>query len=68
MIGDQVGKVKERNLLTEETLDKNIAGIKSQLEKYINFDPATPQPVQKWSIITIGFKPITFIDFLRDTG
>ena len=67
MIGDPSGKSEERNLLTEETLNKNIAGIKSQLEKYINFDPALPNSAEMVNNYD-WFKPITFIDFLRDTG
>jgi tyrosyl-tRNA synthetase len=33
MVGDPSGKSAERNLLDEETLNKNVAGIKAQLEK-----------------------------------
>src|SRR5436190_7175670 len=40
MIGDPSGKSEERNLLNEETLQKNIDGIKAQLAKYIDFNPA----------------------------
>lgn len=67
MIGDPSGKSEERNLLNEETLNKNIAGIKSQLEKYIDFDPALPNSAEMVNNYD-WFKPITFIDFLRDTG
>eukprot|EP00095_Tigriopus_kingsejongensis_P004499 maker-scaffold2519_size14888-snap-gene-0.0 protein:Tk04499 transcript:maker-scaffold2519_size14888-snap-gene-0.0-mRNA-1 annotation:"tyrosyl-trna synthetase" len=38
MIGDPSFKTDERNLLDEETLNKNIEGIKSQLSKFINTD------------------------------
>src|SRR6478735_8029065 len=34
MVGDPSGKSEERNLLSEEVLSKNLAGIKAQLEKY----------------------------------
>src|SRR3954471_17706860 len=34
MIGDPSGKSEERNLLSEETLQHNIVGVKKQLEKY----------------------------------
>ncbi len=35
MVGDPSGKSEERNLLDEETLQKNINGVRSQLEKYL---------------------------------
>ena len=37
MVGDPSGKSEERNLLNEETLTRNIAGVKSQLEKFLQF-------------------------------
>src|SRR6202007_1441780 len=40
MVGDPSGKSEERNLLDENTLARNLAGIKSQLEKYLDFDQA----------------------------
>ncbi len=67
MVGDPSGKSAERNLLDEETLAKNIAGIKSQLEQFLDFDAAKPNA----AIMTNNydwFKKISFIDFLRDTG
>ena len=67
MIGDPSGKSEERNLLNEETLNKNIAGIKAQLEKYIDFNPVTSNSAELVNNYD-WFKPITFIDFLRDTG
>src|SRR3954469_19614613 len=38
MIGDPSGKSQERNLLGEETLEKNLEGIKKQLKKFLDFD------------------------------
>ena len=67
MIGDPSGKSEERNLLNEETLNKNIAGIRSQLEKYIDFNPSLANSAEMVNNFD-WFKPITFIDFLRDTG
>ena len=40
MVGDPSGKSAERNLLDEASLAKNVAGIKAQLEKFLNFDPS----------------------------
>ena len=44
MIGDPSGKSAERNLLTEETLQRNLAGMKAQLSKFLDFDFGCPQP------------------------
>ena len=67
MIGDPSGKSEERNLLNEEQLAANVAGIKAQLEKYLEFDRSKPNAAllvnnYDW------FKNISFIDFLRDAG
>src|SRR5688572_4978944 len=37
MIGDPSGKSDERNLLDEATLEKNVAGIKSVLSRFLDF-------------------------------
>ena len=39
MIGDPSGKSEERNLLSVETLEANIAGMQSQLERLLDFMP-----------------------------
>jgi len=67
MVGDPSGKSEERNLLSEEALQKNLAGIRGQLEKYLDFDPSRPNAARiannyDW------FKGMGFIEFLRDTG
>lgn len=67
MVGDPSGKSEERNLLSEEQLSKNVDGIKTQLEKYLNFDANLPNKAilvnnYDW------FKNISFIGFLRDVG
>src|SRR5437868_14506663 len=38
MVGDPSGKNEERNLLDETTLAKNLTGIRTQLEKFLDFD------------------------------
>lgn len=67
MIGDPSGKSQERNLLDEATLNKNVAGVKAQLEKYLDFDAAKPNAAEMANNFD-WFKSISFIDFLRDTG
>src|SRR5438309_9087527 len=42
MIGDPSGKSNERNLLSEETLNKNLDGVKRQLKKFLDFDSGKP--------------------------
>lgn len=67
MIGDPTGKSNERNLLDEKALEKNIEGIKAQLEKFIEFNENKPNSAVLVNNYT-WFKNISFIDFLRDTG
>ncbi|MDI3319910.1 tyrosine--tRNA ligase [Pinibacter soli] len=67
MIGDPSGKSDERNLLDNETLQKNVNGIKNQLEKFLDFDVTKPNA----AVIANNydwFQGISFIDFLRDAG
>jgi tyrosyl-tRNA synthetase len=42
MIGDPTGKSAERNLLDQETLQKNIDGIGKQLAHFLDFDSDRP--------------------------
>jgi len=66
MVGDPSGKSAERNLLSEEALQHNLQGIKSQLEKFLNFDCGanSAQMVNNYD----WFKNFTFLDFIRDVG
>ncbi|MBS1756317.1 MAG: tyrosine--tRNA ligase [Bacteroidetes bacterium] len=67
MVGDPTGKSEERNLLSEEVLNKNVAGVKAQLEKFLNFDPTLPNAAEMVNNFD-WFKNISFLDFIRDTG
>ncbi len=65
MIGDPSGKSSERNLQTKETLERNTASIKAQLERYIDLsDPEKGVLVSNYE--WLGNMPV--IDFLRDYG
>ncbi len=67
MIGDPSMKSAERVLLNEEQLAENVAGIKKQLEKFIDFN----SDAENAAVLVNNydwFKNITFIDFLRDAG
>jgi len=67
MIGDPSGKSAERNLLNEETLAKNIAGIKSQLERFIDFNSDISNKAKLVNNYD-WMKDYSFIDFARDIG
>lgn len=67
MVGDPSGKSEERNLLSEEVLQKNVAGVKAQLEKFLDFNPSLPNAAEMANNYD-WFKNISFIDFLRDAG
>jgi len=66
MVGDPSGRDTERQLLTKEVLDGNIAGIKEQLRRLLDFDcagnPARLVDNADWTA-SVGF-----LDFLRDIG
>ena len=40
MVGDPSGKSKERNLLTEKEISRNIEGLEPQIKKFLDFDDA----------------------------
>src|SRR5690606_23358495 len=66
LIGDPGGKTVERQLLTREILSHNIASVKEQLRRLLDFDakdnPARLLDNAEWTA------PVTFLDFLRDVG
>ncbi len=67
MIGDPSGKSDERNLLDEATLQRNVNGIKSILEKYLDFKSTAanaPLLVNNYD----WMKSFTFIEFAREVG
>ena len=67
MIGDPSGKSDERNLLDEETLAKNVAGIKSVLSRFLDFNSTSknaPVLVNNYD----WMKDFSFIDFAREVG
>ncbi len=67
MVGDPSGKSEERNLLSEEQLELNIRGVKAQLEKFLDFDPARENAAEMANNYD-WFKSMSFIGFLRDVG
>jgi tyrosyl-tRNA synthetase len=66
MIGDPSGKSQERKLLSRDQLEENVAGIKRQLERFLDFD-AGPNRARivnnaEW------LASFDLLGFLRDTG
>src|ERR1700760_1722691 len=66
MVGDPSGKSAERNLLSEDVLQHNLAGIKAQLERFLDFNNSanSAQMVNNYD----WFKDFTFLNFIREVG
>ena len=66
MIGDPSGKSKERNLLSQEIIEKNINSLKKQFSKFLDFDCGENSAVilnnYEWT------KDLNIIEFFRDYG
>ncbi len=67
MIGDPSGKSQERNLLTEDTLRHNVACIKQQLAKFLDFESDAPNKAELVNNYD-WMKDFTFLDFAREVG
>lgn len=67
MIGDPSGKSQERNLLNEETLRHNVACIKAQLAKFLDFESDAPNKAELVNNYD-WMKNFSFLDFARDIG
>ena len=66
LIGDPSGKTAERQLLTAERVEENVAGIRTQLARFLDFE-ATENPARlinnaEW------LTRVSAIDFMRDVG
>ena len=66
MVGDPSGKSAERNLLDEETLNKNIKGVGKQLQKFLDFENGNNAAALVNNLDWM--KEMSFIDFIRDVG
>jgi tyrosyl-tRNA synthetase len=66
MIGDPSGKSAERNLMSDEELNRNLAGIRAQLARFLDFAPGPTGALivnnADWT------RPVSFLEFLRDVG
>lgn len=66
MVGDPSGKSAERNLLDEETLFRNVEGIKKELQKFLDFNAGEngAELVNNYD----WMKEYSFLTFIRDVG
>ena len=64
MVGDPSGKTEMRQILTEEKINENAGGIKTQLSSFLDFseDKALLLNNAEW------LTPLSYISFLRDIG
>ena len=67
MIGDPSGKSAERNFLDAQALQKNVDGIRNQLQKFLDFDTDNPTAAQFVNNFD-WIKDYTLINFSRDIG
>ena len=66
MIGDPSGRSSERNLLDRDTLEANVAALREQLGRFLDFTPGSGGAVIVNNLDWLG--ELSLIDFLRDTG
>lgn len=64
MIGDPSGKTDMRKMMTVETIDHNVACIKNQLSRFINFDNDNAIVVNNGDWL----RNLNYIEFLREVG
>ncbi|MFI5227222.1 MAG: tyrosine--tRNA ligase [Candidatus Limnocylindrales bacterium] len=66
MIGDPSGTSAERNLLDRDTIAANAAGIRAQLERFLDFSPGPTAALMVNNLDWLG--EVSMLDFLRDVG
>ncbi|MGI6214621.1 MAG: tyrosine--tRNA ligase [Christensenellales bacterium] len=64
MIGDPSGKTDLRKMMTVETIQKNVAGIKKQLSRFISFENDAAIMANNADWLT----KLNYLDFLREVG
>lgn len=65
MIGDPSGRSAERQLLSEDIIQRNLMGITKNLEQVLRFDvPNKPIILNNYD----WYKNVSFLNFLRDVG
>ena len=66
MIGDPSGKTAERQLLSQEQIEYNLAGIRTQLSRFLDFESTTNRALLLNNADWLA--PMSLVDFLRDVG
>lgn len=66
MIGDPSGTSTERSLLDRETLEANVASMREQLGRFLDFAPSATGAVIVNNLDWLG--ELSLVDFLRDVG
>ena len=66
MIGDPSGKSDERNLLSKEDLERNVAGLGEQMSRFLDFDSGSCSAELVNNFDWTG--PWSYLEFLRDIG
>ena len=66
LIGDPSGKTKERRLLSKEDVERNLDGIRRQLEHFLDFESAANPARIVNNLDWLGRQGM--VDFLRDVG
>ncbi len=63
LIGDPTGKTEMRKILSQDEIESNITGIRSQLSRFLNFEEGA-------SVVNNAdwLRTLNYIDFLRDIG
>lgn len=65
LIGDPSGKVQERQLLTKEAVEANVAGMRAQLERFVSFEGENAAVMMNNADWLCA---LPLLDFLRDIG
>src|SRR6266550_433575 len=69
MIGDPSGKAQERTLLSREQIDENLAGIRTQLARFLDFEPRAGSTTAARIVDNADWLgTIDLLSFLRDAG
>ncbi len=64
LIGDPSGKTEMRRILTREEIDRNAAGLRKQLSRYLDFSDGKALLLNNADWLT----SLKYIEFLRDIG
>ena len=66
MIGDPSGKSEERNQLSKEVLEQNVAGLAEQMKRFLDFDAGSASALLVNNFDWTG--QWSYLEFLRDIG